>query len=185
MTLPFVLFSLTPLSAQSASSPAGGKGPEAVPAFSPTNEAEITSAREQVFKLLRMTPKLTSAVAIDPSLLGDQEYVNRGNPELARFLQAHPEIVRNPEFYLFAHLPGANIRDNRYLLMQRALWPETRGGGSELLERQLVPLLVFVILLIAVLWLLRAFLENRRWGRLYKVQTDVHNNLLDKFGGSQ
>lgn len=173
------------LSAQTPPSPPSGKGPPAVTGFSPTNEAELASAREQLFKLLRMSPKLTSAVAIDPSLLGDQEYVSRNNPELARFLQNHPEITRNAEFYLFGNLPGGANRDVQFLLFQRAVWPEMGGRISSPLERDLVPFLVFLIILVAILWLMRVFLENRRWGRLFKAQTDIHNKLLDKLGGSQ
>jgi hypothetical protein len=184
MVLSLVLLSEAWLSAQSTPSPATGKGPSAVTVFSPTNEVELASAREQLFKLLRMSPKLTSVVARDPSLLGDQEYVSRNNPELSRFLQNHPEIARNPEFYLFGNLPGGANRDVQFLL-QRAVWPEIGGSNSSRLENTLIPFLVFLIILVAILWLMRVFLENRRWGRLFKVQTDIHNKLLDKLGGSQ
>lgn len=68
---------------------------------SPTNEAALASVREQLFRFLRMSPRLTMAISNDPSLLGYQEYVNRHNPELAGFIQLHPEIARNPEFFPF------------------------------------------------------------------------------------
>ncbi len=180
-----VLFPGTRLSAQPAPAPPGGKEPSAGAAFSPVNEAELSSAREQLFKLLRMTPKLTSTVAVDPSLLGDQEYVSRNNPELARFLQAHPEIARNPDFYLFGDLPGGNNREAQYVRLQRAVWPELGGRSPTQLERQLVPFFVFLIILAAILWLMRVMLENRRWGRLYSAQTEMHNKLLDRLAGSQ
>ena len=31
----------------------------------------------------------------------------------------------------------------------------------------------------------RVFLENRRWGRIFKLQTEVHGRLIDKFSSSQ
>jgi hypothetical protein len=62
----------------------------------------MAATREQLIKLLRVSPKRTTVVVRDPSLLANQEYVSRNNPELAQFLQIHPEIVRNPEFYLNA-----------------------------------------------------------------------------------
>ena len=176
--------SLEWLSAQSTPSPATEKESAAIAGFSPTNEAELASVREQLFKLLRMSPKLTSAVALDPTLLGYQEYVNRNNPELARFLLSHPEISRNPEFYLFGNLPGGANRDVPFLF-QRAVWPQIGGGNSSGLEDALLPFLVFLIILAAILWLLRVFLQNRRWGRIFKVQTEIHTKLLDKLGGSQ
>lgn len=36
-----------------------------------------------------------------------------------------------------------------------------------------------------MLWLVRVFLENRRWNRIFKLQVDVHGRLIDKFGTSQ
>jgi hypothetical protein len=47
------------------------------------------------------------------------------------------------------------------------------------------PFLVFVIILGALLWVLRVILENRRWGKVAKVQSEVHSKLLEKFGNSQ
>jgi hypothetical protein len=49
----------------------------------------------------------------------------------------------------------------------------------------LAPFLVFVCILSALLWLTRVFLENRRWGRIFKLQMDVHGRLIDKFASTQ
>jgi hypothetical protein len=68
---------------------------------SATGDEELSATRDQLFQLLRLSPKLTSVVARDPSLLANQDYVTHNNPELAQFLQQHPEIARNPEFRLF------------------------------------------------------------------------------------
>ena len=154
--------------------------------YTPTNEVELASVREQLFKLLRMSPKLTTALSVDSTLLSYPDYVNRNNPELARFLQSHPEIARNPEFWLFAHLPGHKEGGNRDILFQRAVWPEFVGPAPRSpLESDLIPFFVFLIILSAILWLLRVYLQNRRWGRVFKVQTEIHTKLLDKFGSSQ
>ena len=32
---------------------------------------------------------------------------------------------------------------------------------------------------------MRQFLENRRWGRIFKLQSEVHGRLIDKFGSNQ
>jgi hypothetical protein len=48
-----------------------------------------------------------------------------------------------------------------------------------------VPLLVFVGVTAALLWILRTILDNRRWYRMVKVQTETHAKLLDRFGSSQ
>jgi hypothetical protein len=182
LLLVLLAFSSEWLPAQSTSPQTAEKKTSTVAEFTPTNEEALASVREQLFKLLRMSPRLTSALTVDPTLLGYQEYVNRNNPELARFLLAHPEIVRNPEFYLFANLRGAGNRD---FLFQRAVWPEIGSGRPSIVEDALIPFLVFLIVLSAILWLLRVYLQNRRWGRVFKVQTDIHTKLLEKFGGSQ
>ena len=152
-------------------------------ASSSTNEAELGSVREQLFKFLRMSPRLTMAISTDPSLLGYQEYVSRYNPELATFIQRHPEIARNPEFYLFGRLPGGQGRDVPFLF-QRAVWPEI-GQGSNQSNGDLIAFFVFLVVLAATLWLLRLLLQNRRWNRIFKVQTDIHTKLMDKLGGNQ
>ena len=170
------------LAAQSTHSPAAEQKTTVVAGFSPANEANLRNVRDQLFKLLRMSPKLTSAVAHDSSLLGYQEYVNHSHPELAAFLQAHPEIARNPEFYLFANLPGGTNRDIQFVF-QRAVWPEMGGRGNS--SGELIAFFVFLVILTAILWLLRMLLQNRRWGRIFKVQTEFHTKLLDKLSGSQ
>jgi hypothetical protein len=170
--------------AQSKPSPAVEKVPAAMTGFSPANEAELDSVREQLFKFLRMSPKLTSAISLDPTLLSYQEYVNKNNPELAGFLQSHPEIARNPEFYLFANLPGGR-NGNVPFLFQRAVWPEIGPGNSPDRGEDVIIFFVFLIVLSAILWLLRMLLQNRRWNRIFKVQTEIHAKLLDKLGGSQ
>ena len=70
------------------------------------SEKDVAALQDQLLQLLRVSPTLAEVVAHDPSLLSNAEYVNRNNPELGRFLQAHPEIAQNPDFYLFNNLHG-------------------------------------------------------------------------------
>src|ERR1700690_900813 len=46
---------------------------------------DSAETQAQLLMLLRLSPTLTSVVAHDPSLLADQQYVARNNPELAQF----------------------------------------------------------------------------------------------------
>ena len=48
-----------------------------------------------------------------------------------------------------------------------------------------VPFLVFLCVLGATFWILRTVLENRRWNKMVKVQTETHAKLLERFGSSQ
>jgi hypothetical protein len=171
------------LSAQTNWSP-GEKKSETKIMYTPANESELDSVRAQLFKLLRMSPRLTMVISMDPTLLRNQEYVNQNNPQLAAFLQSHAEIARNPEFYLFAKLPNGRSQNVPYLI-QRAVWPEidrNNGGGP---PNDLIVSIFFIFISFMILWLLRMLLQNRRWTRIFKVQTEIHNKLLDKLAGSQ
>lgn len=47
------------------------------------------------------------------------------------------------------------------------------------------PFVVFLVITGALLWILRVILDNRRWYKMVKVQTETHAKLLDRFGSSQ
>lgn len=150
------------------------------------SDAEVAATREQLIKLLRISPRLTAVVGRDPSLLANQEYVSRNNPELAQFLQEHPEIVRNPDFYLFAHVGGGRYAGP---VLEQSVWPEMgRPWQPDLWDRafrDVMPFFMVTVFLIALLWLLRVILEDRRWNRMLKLQAEIHGKLLDKFGSNQ
>jgi len=121
----------------------------------------------------------------DPSLLANQEYVERNNPQLGEFLRSHPEVSRNPDFYLFTRLQGDGDGPGRAL--DRAVWPQfaqpRRSAMADLTEN-LVPFLVFLCAMATLIWLTRVFLENRRWSRIFKLQMDVHGKLIEKFNSN-
>jgi hypothetical protein len=153
----------------------------------PISEKDVAGLQDQLLQLLRLSPTLAEVVARDPSLLANAEYVNHNNPELGRFLQAHPEIAHNPDFYLFNNLHGEHEAPSEAL--ERKLWPALSNDRGSDASRELIsdgiPFLIFICLLGALLWLTQLFLENRRWGRIFKLQTDVHGKLIERFGTSQ
>jgi hypothetical protein len=152
------------------------------------SETDIANTQEQLLKLLRLSPVLTSVVARDPSLLADQGYVERNNPELAQFLAAHPDIAKNPEFYLFSHLDQGHGRRDQAL--ERAVWPDLvpqeqfHTGAAEVIDKA-VPLVGLPVFFFIVFLIIRTFVESRRWSRTLKVQSEVHSKLIDKFSSSQ
>jgi hypothetical protein len=100
-------------------------------AAAPTDpNKELGDTQDQLLNLLRVSPTLTSVVAIDPSLLSNREYVARNNPALAQFLAKHPEITRNPEFYLFSRLGPNDRHRDRVRTLERAIWPEYVQGND-------------------------------------------------------
>ena len=160
-----------------------GASPAAAPA---ATDQDFASTQEELIRLLRLSPTLTTVVAHDPSLLANQEYVSRNNPQLAQFLASHPEIARNPDFYLFTRSRRGGRPDQA---LERAVWPEFSRGqeltGTQMFLHDLGPFLVFLVILGALLWLIHLFLENRRWTRIFKLQTEVHGKLIDRFGSNQ
>ena len=151
-------------------------------------EKDLAATQSQLIKLLRLSPKLTTVVEHDPSLLSNQDYVSRNNPQLAQFLATHPEVGRNPEFYLFTHMnPGSGDPSEA---LERAVWPELNRGPqgrppfAEFLS-DMPGVLAFACFLVALVWLTKQFIETRRWGRIFKLQSEVHGKLIDKFSSNQ
>ena len=162
------------------------KAAPAPPVITIPTPDDLTDLREQLVSLVRMSPTLQRAVEIDPSLLADQDYVSRSNPQLAQFLVQHPEISRNPDFYLFAEINGS--RPGHYVPpLRRAGAPHDFSQTDlrrEYMQNAAV-LLAFVGGIGALLWLIRLLLENRRWSRVFRQQTEIHSKLIDRFATNQ
>ncbi|HKF04296.1 MAG TPA: hypothetical protein VKB49_18385 [Candidatus Sulfotelmatobacter sp.] len=182
-----ISFSLVLMSANSAAQVAKPAGPRANAAPTQANPKDVSALQDQLLQLLRLSPTLAEVVARDPSLLANQEYVERNNPELAAFLRDHQEIAQNPDFYLFNNLHGEGEQPSETL--ERKLWPQMQAPRNSNVEAELIndgiPFLVFLCILSALLWLTHVLLENRRWNRIFKLQTDVHGKLIERFGTSQ
>lgn len=159
--------------------------PLAAPAPS---DKDVAATQRQLIELLRLSPTLTTVVSHDPTLLANQDYVSRNNPQLAEFLTAHPEVARNPDFYLFTHMRPQDGSPDEAL--ERAVWPEvyrmqpSRTGFDEFLNN-MPPVFALVAFLIATGWIVRLVMENRRWGRTFKLQSEVHGRIIDKFATTQ
>ena len=159
----------------------------APPAPVPTDR-DVMGIQDQLIKLLRQSPTLTLVVSRDPSLLSNQEYVRKNNPQLADFLTAHPEVALSPDYYLFNNLKRDG--EGPDVALQRAAWPDMYRGyhertGWDELASNIPPVLGLGAFFIAAFWIIRMVLENRRWGRIFKLQSDVHGRLIDKFSSNQ
>lgn len=178
MALAFAL----PIAAQNT--PAPSQQPAASPALT---DKEVADTQDQLLHLLRLSPTLTSVVARDPSLLSDQQYVTRNNPELAQFLLSHPDVARNPEFYLFNNLNTDG--SHREIALERAVWPDftaqIQPSEARGIIEELQPVIIVPLLFVAIVWMIRIFVEGGRWNRAFKQQNEIHTRLIDKFGTSQ
>jgi len=161
------------------------KRPEPAVAAAPSDD-DLVDIRKELLALLRMSPTLTTVVETDPSLLADQEYVSRNNPQLAQFLTQHPEVTRNPDFYLFANF-GDSRKSGAEPLRRRVngnTSPSATEERRQTLDMMLQPI-IFVVVVGSLMWLIRILLENRRWGKVFRMQSEVHGKLLERFAHSE
>lgn len=123
--------------------------------------------RSEFSRLLRQRPpEVGQIIALDPSLLSDDAFLGK-YPELRAFVAKHPEVRHNPNFYL------DEFGEPRH----------TRSALSEVLEG-LTILSVFALIAFALAWLVRTIIEQKRWNRLSRTQSEVHNKILDRFSTS-
>jgi hypothetical protein len=143
------------------------------PAPPPLEQPDAQRTRQELSDLLqRYPPNLRQVLALDPSLLSDRSYLTP-YPALASFLNAHPEVLRSPSFYVGApELPRA---DNG--VARGVNWDDVLEGGEVLVG--------FSLAVCLIAWLIRTFIDARRWNRLATVQTEAHNKLLDRLTNNE
>lgn len=130
----------------------------------PASEHEV---RNQLRQLLRTQPRsLGPVLVMEPGLLSNREFLD-GYPALRSFVDAHPEMATAPGFYL------------------QGIGTAHRVGAAEALLEGLAIFGTFALVALALGWLIRTFIEQKRWNRLSKNQIDVHNRILDRFGSSE
>jgi len=139
----------------------------------PSQEAkQVRTALGQV--LARYSPSVRRVLGLDPSLLTKQGYLDP-YPELVAFLNEHPEIVRDPAYFIPENENYYTPPDRETQVIR--MWGSFFGGW--------VAFLVFCVVTGALVWLVKTLVDYRRWSRLSKVQTEAHNKLLDRFGANE
>ncbi len=137
----------------------------------PAAEPDAQRTRAELNELLqRYPPTVRNVLAVDPSLLGNQPFLEP-YPALAGFLEQHPEVARNAAYYVgesggprFGVSPEERAAES---------WREVMGG--------LAALLAFALSAGLFVWLIRTLIDSRRWKHLAKVQAEAHAKLLDRF----
>jgi hypothetical protein len=130
---------------------------------------ETDAARGALDRFLDAHPEIESDVLGDPHRISDPSYIHE-HPELQAFLESHPLVKADPRAFISARS-----------------WRFSQGGrnDTEELLSWFIPFSVFVCMLLAVLWVVRTIMENRRWNKSLKVHEDVHAKLIDKFASGQ
>jgi len=167
-----VLASVLLWCAQAGSKPgfAQGSVPQKAQGAQPEQASpmETDAARGALDRFLDAHPEIESDVLGEPHRISEPSYVHE-HPELEAFLESHPLVKADPRAFISA-------RSWRF--------SQGRNDTEELLS-YFIPFSVFVCMLLAVLWVVRTILENRRWNKSFKVHEDVHTKLIDKFASGQ
>jgi hypothetical protein len=141
-------------------------------------QPDAQRTRDEFTQLMQhYPPSLRNVLALDPALLDNQAYL-APYPALVSFLTAHPEISRNPRYYV-GEGPGNRYNGDRAEEHDARIidtWRSVLDG--------LAGITAFGMGIGLIIWLIRTLVDYRRWNRLAKVQTDVHTKILDRFTGN-
>ena len=119
-------------------------------------------------RLLQQHPdELWMILKLDPALLTNDAFMS-GYPEVQEYLAKHPEILKNPRFYLAQFDSPAQSRS----VLDDIFEMLAVFGGIGLT-------------VVALAWLIRTLIEQRRWKQLSRTQSDVHNKILDRFNTTE
>jgi hypothetical protein len=166
-----------PATSRPAARPAESAPHASVPAppVAPLRVYDANETREQLGTLLRQhPPSVADVLRIDPSMLTNQDYLST-YPALAEFLAQHPEIARNPAFFVGTD-NGRRWADDTPQAAAFEMWRNLMDG--------IQIFAVFLVVTGVLTWLVKTLLDYRRWLRISRVQTEVHTKLLDRFASS-
>ena len=137
-------------------------------------DTDSRDTREQFKELLRRTPpEVGKVLKLDPTLFSNQQYLAT-YPALAAFVAQHPEVAHNPAYYL----------DNVWIQGEA----EPRTSSNRMWQETMEGIFIFAIfstIVGVVTWLIRTLVEQRRWSRLSRVQTEVHGKVLDRLTSNE
>ena len=137
-------------------------------------DGDSREVRNDLRELLnRYPPEVGTVLKLDPTLFNDATYLAT-YPELAQFVSQHPAIAHNPAFFL-DQVQGLSSQDPNPPAFR--MWKDILGalGGFS----------VFLIITYVLVWAVKALIEQRRWSRLARIQTEVHSKLLDRFTSNE
>jgi hypothetical protein len=153
--------------------------PGATQSITIVQDQDAKETREKFELLLaKLPPAVGRVLKTDPTLLGNDTYLAT-YPALSAFLKQHPEVRSAPGFY-FEHVNAELWYPPRITGPENAalrIWSDILDGVAVFS--------VFTAIALALMWIVRTIIQSRRWNRVSKVQTDVHNKLLDRFTANE
>ena len=153
--------------------------PTVAPTVAVSNDQDAGDTRDRLRTLLEQyPPSLRQVLRIDNSLLSRPDYL-AAYPALAAFLQQHPEVVRNPVYFV-GDASGIFPDDSQPADPRIEAVRAWRGIA------EMIPVVAIVFIITSALTgLIRTFSEQRRWQRAARMQMEIQTKLVDRFAGSE
>ena len=134
----------------------------------PTSRNSAYEVRSELRQLVHSNSDgLAQVLALDPGLLANEEFL-AGYPEVADFVARHPEVAARPRFFAADFAP-----------------PQRHSSVLDEFLEGLAIFATFTLIAVALSWFIRTLVEQRRWNRLSRTQSEVHNKILDRFSSSE
>jgi hypothetical protein len=143
----------------------------------PVDEQSARDTQQRLAEILRdYPPSVGQVLRLDPSLIGREDYL-APYPTLAAYLAQHPEVARDPSFYLGR--PDGDRNNGQEDTRSRAIrvFGETIGEALVLGG--------FIAFFTLVGWLAHLIVDHRRWLRATKTQTETHSKIFDRLTSNE
>lgn len=128
--------------------------------------------RQELWEIMRGYPRSVGEILRrDPSLMSRADYM-APYPALVAFLEQHPEVPRNVEYYLEGYGSWGRQQFD----------PEFEALG--VLLGGMAAFFTFMLVLGVFGWLVRAVIMHRRWVKASQVQADVHSKLMERMNSN-
>jgi hypothetical protein len=138
--------------------------------------------------LEQFPPALGVVLKSDPTLMTNAAYLS-SYPPLAKYLADHPEIARDPAYFL-SHVElvqyvdyRSGRRSNEPITPADQIRFEAINMWRSTMDSVLF-LMGFAVAAFVLAGIIRYVVEHRRWLRSTRVQSEAHNKLLERFSSS-
>jgi hypothetical protein len=157
----------------------GAEGPRTALPAAPAYDANAPETQQRLRQLLEQyPPSLARVMALDPTLLTNQSYLET-YPALAQFLAQHPEIAHNPGYFLgqFRDYGPQRYDYNDPKVAAIRQVGEMMGGVAALI--------VFLTVVATISWIIRTVIEHRKWQRMSKTHVETHTRLMERLTSNE
>ena len=150
------------------------------------NREKLGRTRDELWMILQQyPPRLADVLKLDPTLLANETYM-APFPEVRTFIQRHPEVARDPE-YFFGSIPNelAELKRRANEAELRAQYGRRNNSAAEAIFDVLIPGAIFFAVVGVLIWFIKRIQEHRQWLRVWRTQSEAHSKLLDRMTSNE